>query len=70
MQDPINLINLKKMKIGFKGILPQKFYRPDLIFWIVMGCGKARFGQKGQNTPKIYNLVSKFVPWDLQATRT
>ena len=30
-----------------KGILPQKkFYRPNLIFWIVMGCGKAHFGRK------------------------
>ena len=33
-----------------------------------MGCGKARFGRKGQNTTTI--LVSKFVPWDLEATRT
>ena len=33
----------------FEGILPQKkFYRPNLIFWIEVGCGKARFGQKGQ----------------------
>ena len=30
----------------------KKFYRPDLIFWIVMGCGKDHFGWKGQtNTP-------------------
>ena len=34
-----------------KGILPQTiFYRPNLIFWIVMGCGKARFGRKGLKT--------------------
>ena len=34
-----------------KGILPQKkFHRPNLIFWIVMGCGNACFGRKGQNT--------------------
>ena len=40
--------------IYIKGILPKKtFYRPNLIFWIVMGCGRARFGQKGQKTPKI-----------------
>ena len=32
-----------------KGILPQKiFYRPNLIFSIVTGCGKARFGRKGK----------------------
>ena len=40
-----------------KGILPQKkFFRPNLIFWIVMGCGKACFGRKGQKTPKIENF--------------
>ena len=40
-----------------KGILPQKkFFRPYLIFKIVMGCGKARFGRKGQKTPKIENF--------------
>ena len=32
-----------------KGNLPQKIvYGPNLIFWIVMGCGRARFGRKGQ----------------------
>ena len=32
----------------FKGILHQKiFYCPNLIFWIVMGCGIARFGRRG-----------------------
>ena len=35
----------------FKGILHQKiFYRPNLIFWIVMGCGIARFGRRGLKT--------------------
>ena len=30
-----------------KGILHQKiFYRLNLIFWIVMGCGIARFGRR------------------------
>ena len=30
-----------------KGILHQKiFYRLNLIFWIVMGCGTARFGRR------------------------
>ena len=43
-----------------KGILPQKnSYRPNLIFWIVVGCGKARFGWKGQKTPKIENFGLK-----------
>ena len=43
-----------------KGIVPQKkFYRPNLIFWKIMGCGKAHFGQKGQKTPKIENLGLK-----------
>ena len=37
--------------ILFKGILHQKnFYRLNLIFWIVMGCGIARFGRKGLKT--------------------
>ena len=55
-----------------KGILPQTiFYRPNLIFWIVMGCGKARFIRNGKkNTKKMKNLVPKFVPLDLEATRT
>ena len=33
----------------FKEILPpKKFFRQNLIFWIVMGCGKAHFDRKGQ----------------------
>ena len=37
--------------IIFKGILHQKnFYRLNLIFWIVMGCGIARFGRRGLKT--------------------
>ena len=37
---------------GFvEGILPQKIsYRQNLKFWIVMGCGEACFGWKGQKT--------------------
>ena len=55
--------------VELKGILPQNsFYRPNLKFWIVMGCGKARFGQKRHLKLKI--LVSQFVLWDLEATRT
>ena len=37
----------------------EKFYRPNLIFWIVMGCGEARFGRKGQKTLKIENFGLK-----------
>ena len=34
-----------------KGILHQKiFYRLNLIFWIVMGCGIARFSRRGLKT--------------------
>ena len=34
-----------------KGILHQKnFYRLNLIFWIVMGCGIASFGRRGLKT--------------------
>ena len=37
--------------VNIKGILHQKnFYRLNLIFWIVMGCGIARFGRKGLKT--------------------
>ena len=36
---------------SLKGILHQKkFYRLNLIFWIVMGCGIARFGRRGLKT--------------------
>ena len=53
-----------------KGSFQKKFYHPDIIFWIVMGCGEARFGRKGQKTPKIENFGLKVFPWDLEATRT
>ena len=37
--------------VTFKGILPQKFfYRPNQIFWIVMGIGIARFSWRGLKT--------------------
>ena len=37
--------------IHFKGILHQQiFYRLNLLFWIVMGCGIAPFGRKGLKT--------------------
>ena len=63
-------------KTHLKGILHQQiFYRPNLIFQIVTGCGKARFGRRGQknknyNNIKLKILVSKFVPWDLKVTHT
>ena len=42
-----HLILLNKMAT-IKGILHQKiFYRLNLIFWIVMGCGIADFDRRG-----------------------
>ena len=38
----------KVPKFKVKGILHQKiFYRLNLIFWIVMGCGIADFDRRG-----------------------
>ena len=37
-----------KQRGGLKGSCHKKIYCPSLIFWIEMGCGKARFGQRGQ----------------------
>ena len=46
-----NLPKLDSYKGRLKGILHQKiFYCLILIFWIVMGCGLARFGRKGLKT--------------------
>ena len=43
-----------------KGILHQKiFYRPNLIFWIVMGCGIARFGRRGLKITKTWKFWSQ-----------
>ena len=42
-----------------KGSYHKKNYHQKLIFWIVMGCGEARFGRKGQKTPKIENFGLK-----------
>ena len=40
-------------QIMVKGILHQKiFYRLNLIFWIVMGCGIAHFGRRGLKNPE------------------
>ena len=39
------------VSLTIKGILPQKIvYRPNLIFRIVMECGKAGFGRRGLKT--------------------
>ena len=41
----------EKIGLSLKGILRQKnFYRLNLIFWIVMGCGIAHFGRRGLKT--------------------
>ena len=43
-----------------KGILHQKiFYRLNLIFWIVMGCGIARFGRRGLKTTETWKFWSQ-----------
>ena len=39
--------------------IQKKLYRPSLIFWIVMGCGTAGFGRKGQKKTKIENFGLK-----------
>ena len=33
-------------KIAVKGTSTKKMFRLNLIFWIAMGCGIARFGQR------------------------
>ena len=49
----------------------MSFYRLNLIFWIVMGCGIARFGWRGlKTTENLKILVSKFVPRGFEARRT
>ena len=46
----------------FKGILHQKiFYRLNLIFWIVMGCGIARFGRRGLKTTETWKFWSQIL---------
>ena len=51
---------INQVQILLNGILTQKkIYRPNLIFWIVMGSGKAPFSQKGKNQPKIENFGFK-----------
>ena len=43
-----------------KGILHQKiFYRLNLIFWIVMGCGIARFSRRGLKTTETWKFWSQ-----------
>ena len=68
------------LKRGFlKGI-----YRLNLIFWIVMGCGIARFGRKGLKTTETWKFWSQIlspgvlrrcpsrslvIRWDLEGQR-
>ena len=48
--------------LAFKGILHQKiFYRLNLIFWIVMGCGIARFGRRGLKTTETWKFWSQIL---------
>ena len=55
-EDQVDVRGLKSMMtfiLAIKGIHHQKiFYRLNFIFWIVMGCGVARFGRKGLKTTK------------------
>ena len=40
--------NMKDISVIFKGIVHNFFfYRSNLIFWIVMGCGIADLGRRG-----------------------
>ena len=64
--------------LSVKRILPQKiFYRQNLIFCIVMGCGKLVLVGRAKNPPKTENFGLKVFPldheatciWDLKATR-
>ena len=49
-------------EINLKGILHQnKFYRLNLIFWIVMGCGIARFGRMGLKTTETWKFWSQIL---------
>ena len=46
-----NFLSILDEETCLKGILLQKiFYRLNLIFWIVMGCGIARFSRRGLKT--------------------
>ena len=50
-QNCFDIFKPEKNFCKLKGILHQKiFYRLNLIFWIVMGCGIARFSRRGLKT--------------------
>ena len=54
--------DLVYMSFKLKGILHQKiFYRLNLIFWIVMGCGIARFGRRGLKTTETWKFWSQIL---------
>ena len=47
-------------QLQVKGILHQNFfYRLNLIFWIVMGCGMARFSRRGLKTTETWKFWSQ-----------
>ena len=47
---------------SLKGILHQKIlYRLNLIFWIVMGSGIARFGRRGLKTTETWKFWSQIL---------
>ena len=53
-------VNIYPLKYAFKGILHQKiFYCLNLIFWIVMGCGIARFGRRCLKTTETWKFWSQ-----------
>ena len=53
-----------------KGILHQKiFYRLNLIFWIVMGCGIARFSRRGLKTTEVWKFWSQRFPGNQMGPR-
>ena len=58
--------------IKVKGIVPlKKIFRLNLIFWIVMGCGFAGFGQRGLKTTQTWKFWSQLLSsWDLQGCRS
>ena len=61
-QNSILPFQMKREKLVFKGILHQKiFYCLNLIFWIIMGCGIARFGRKGLKTTETWKFWSQIL---------
>ena len=59
---PVRRSYKRRVVENVKGIVHNFFYRSNLIFWIVMGCGIADFGS-GQN--QLYHNPLLFKIWDL-----